>query len=688
VEGAQQFPQLIKGSNPQSDTSRSKESPLSDKKLVDREYLINRINYINFQDSSIFVVFKHAVYGRSHSLVAKPLPCYGDILVCVWADEKGSQLNHDNYQFYSLQIPDGKKLIHVQPEVLSLSKKGIRFRLPESCWELRTRKVHRHLCHGIKGKLIQNSMAISGKLIDFNANTFRVEVTAIPPQTFKWFNSKSTVTALFSNETELLYTGECRIIRQTFGQRTRNYVLEPQKQLTHRFSPKQYRSVRYRLVPSPNVIFKHPMTQRLVDLNVVDLSGSGLSVEENEEIPVLLPGMMIPEMELSFAISFMIKCRGQVINKRAVQGEDKKYQTICGLAFLDMDPENHSRLLALLNQAKDKNAYISNVVEPEALWNFFFESGFIYPKKYAFVHSNKEKIKAVYEKLYTQCPSIARHFIYQDNGRILGHMSMVRFFGNSWMIHHHAANTASHNRAGVEVLSQITHYANDTYKIYSAHLDLVFCYFRPENKFPMKVFGGVSRDMKDTKGSSMDESAYFHCQEIFNNDLDVPEPWRLDKTRPEDLKKLEGFYEHVSGGLMLKALGLEPDMLDQDDVSEAYRGLGFKRCRYLYSLKKEGKLKAVALVNISDVGLNLSGLTNSINFIVVDPVGLTKDLVYSALSMLLTKFERAEMPILLYPVSYADSQSIPYEKRYALWTLNLEYLDPCFKFLSRLLRKI
>jgi len=425
----------------------------------------------------------------------------------------------------------------------------------------------------------------------------------------------------------------------------------------------------------------------MVCLNVVDLSGSGLSVEEDEQMPVLLPGMMIPEMDLSFANSFSIRCRSQVINKKIIQEDAEEPVIVCGLVFLDMDPGDHSRLLALLNQAKDRNSYISNRVDPDALWNFFFETGFIYPKKYAFVQNNKEKIKSIYKKLYTQSPSIARHFVYQDNGRILGHASMVRYFGNSWMIHHHAADTSAHNQAGIEVLCQINRYCNDTYKIFSAHLDLVFCYFRPSNKFPLKVFGGARRYMGDAKGCSVDTFAYFHCQKIFNNDLDMPEPWQLVKTCPEDLIELETFYEHVSGGLMLNALGLEPNMLDKNDVSEAYQRLGFKRARYLYSLKKKDKLKAVALVNMSDTGLNLSDLTNCINFIVLDSEGVSKDIFYSSLSMLSTKYEQSEMPVLLYPLSYADSEPIEYEKQYTLWALNLQHLDGYLKFINRLLRR-
>jgi len=103
------------------------------------------------------------------------------------------------------------------------------------------------------------------------------------------------------------------------------------------------------------------------------------------------------------------------------------------------------------------------------------------------------------------------------------------------------------------------------------------------------------------------------------NDLDVPELWVFTKARPEDLIELETYYEYVSGGLMLNALDLERDMFDQDDVSEEYKRLGFKKEMDLYSLNKEGKPKAIAIVNLSNIGLNLSALINCIKVCVLDP---------------------------------------------------------------------
>ena len=46
------------------------------------------------------------------------------------------------------------------------------------------------------------------------------------------------------------------------------------------------------------------------------------------------------------------------------------------------------------------------------------------------------------------------------------------------------------------------------------------------------------------------------------------------------------------------------------------------------------------------------------------------------------------MPVLLYPTSYIENESISYEKLYTLWVLNLQNLDDYFRYLTRLLRYI
>lgn len=135
---------------------------------------------------------------------------------------------------------------------------------------------------------------------------------------------------------------------------------------------------------------------------------------------------------------------------------------------------------------------------------------------------------------------------------------------------------------------------------------------------------------------------------------------------------------------MLHALNLEHGLIDSNELTKEYRRLGFKREKHLFSLRKDGDVKAVIMVVVSDLGLNLSDLTNCIQVFVLDPADLSADILYSNLSHLSHYFEKEKISILLYPVHYADTQSIFYEKIYTLWVLNMQNTDDYFRYMTNL----
>ena len=657
-------------------------------KNVGKAQIINKLNYINFQDGTVLVNFSHNVYDKTITLKATPQPCMGDLVDCMWVEDKNISQILKSYHFSHLLITNGQKLLLVEPEVIRIDEESISLLLPETSQVISSRNAMRRVCEGISVQLFQNSTVFSGLLMDFNGFSFRVKLNAVPPQTFEWVNPEHPVNVILSDKAITLYSGECKIIRHTSGHSTRNYILQPVQQEIQRFKQKEFRSERYELTPSPNIVFRHPFTKAKIDLKIVDLSGSGFSVEEDESNTALMPGMILPELELSFAGNYKIKCSGQVVFRKAMVASNGQKWIKCGLALLDMAIHDHLKLISLLHQTKDKNSYICNNVDLDALWDFFFETGFIYPDKYAAIQKNKKQIKETYAKIYTQNPHIARHFIYQDKGTIFGHMAMIRFYENAWMIHHHAARKSALNKAGLVVLDQIGRMINDSHRLYSLHMDYMICYFRPNNKFPRRVFGGAAKSINDPKGCSLDSFAYFHFSNPTRFLPELPDEWQITETRREDLQELMDFYEYTSGGLMLDAADLRPEKLDCDDLSKEYSQLGLTRLRFLYSLRKNGNLKAVFLVNMSDVGLNLSDITNCVKVFVMDAEGFSADILYEAIAKVAKKTGKNDFPALIYPADFADELQIPYDKKYDLWVCSLEYSDAYFGYLGRLLRFI
>ena len=156
----------------------------------------------------------------------------------------------------------------------------------------------------------------------------------------------------------------------------------------------------------------------------------------------------------------------------------------------------------------------------------------------------------------------------------------------------------------------------------------------------------------------MDEFAYLHWRDSGPRTTTLSAPWTLAQTDTEDLVKLEAFYENESGGIMMEALDLQPDMIGCEDLSQEYRRLGFHREVKLFSLKKENELKAVFMVCISNLGLNLSDLTNYLKVFVLDSDTLSRDILYQAISELSVYFEHNEVTVMIYPVAYANSVSL------------------------------
>jgi len=220
-------------------------------------------------------------------------------------------------------------------------------------------------------------------------------------------------------------------------------------------------------------------------------------------------------------------------------------------------------------------------------------------------------------------------------------------------------------------------------------MDNIICYFRPENKFPNLVFGGAARALKDPKICSLDRFAYISYPMILNPQQGgFPEPWTMTPTGPNDLQELGHFYNHHSGGQMIQALDLLSESLTDDRLNHTYHRLGFKRNRYLFSIKHEDKVKAIISSLQTDTGLNLSELTNCVTLFVLEPENFPFEVFLKTFSHLRTYDDRPIIPVLIYPTQYAERHSIPCDRFYDLWVFGVENSDHYFNYVNRLFTRL
>lgn len=649
-------------------------------KRLNKKRLIDVLNYINFQNGTVLVNLQHKNYRSTISLPAYPQPCTDSCLCCTWASPPEISNIGSSYVFLNLVIDKALNLIMVDGKLLTMGKEGITISLPDYCHEFGSRKAKRYSCKNIVAELMQNGVLFSGSLIEFSCLSFAVELTAEPPQTFYWITPDRPVYVVFRKTSEVVYSGECSVTRQNEGKEKRIFVLEPSPGKITRFVREPSEEAGSMLSPLPSVVFQHPLSGRMENFDLACLSAVSFIVEEDLKDSGLFPGLVIPSVFLEFAPGFSIQCKAQVVTRNFGDAETLRHT----LVILDMSVENQRRLSALMYKAMNKKSYVCARVDTDALWKFFFEAGFVYPGKYDAMQAYKERFRNLYEKIYLESPAIARHFIHQDRKTILGHISMIRFYQNTWLIQHHAA--IGQSLAGITVLKQIGNNINDYRFLYSSHMDFAICYFRPENKFPNRFFGKYARTFNNLKGCSVDAFAYISLKSTeYAVAKQSKNRWEMNEATLEDLIELKHYYESTSGGLMLSALDLEPDTARLDELSTEYKRLGLKRERYLFSLQCNGRKKAILMVTVSDIGLNMSSLTNCIHVIVIDQVDLSWNLLSSYLVQLSCYYEAGEMALLIYPSSYVEFQQVVPDKIYNLWVLNCRYTEHFLAYVKSLL---
>ncbi len=648
-------------------------------KKFPREKLVNKVNHLNFIDGNLSVIFSDRHNRRDIVMKARPQPCLEDKCTCLPAPDGISWEPVKDYQPSFLMIDDGLGAVIAPVELASLNQSALTVKIPKECMIKTQRAVRRRICDNLTCDIRLPDKKYRGILIDFTPKAFSVRLS--DGQGVENLDPSETAQIdIFRNSTKL-FSGPCRLVRNGLNTPDRRIVYAPLNERIQLFPPRKIRNTRWRTTPSFTIRYRHPFSLEQVERDTFDVSTSGFSIRENPEEQTLMAGMMIPELSIHYAGISEMTCSAQVIYRRE---DDQGAIVQSGLAITDMDVLSFSRFNHLVGMNFDSNAHVSTTVDMEALWEFFFDTGFIYGEKYQHLYPHRNSFKETYRKLYQDNPEIARHFTYEKNGRIYGHISMIHSYPPTWVIHHFSAKPMESKVPGFLILRQITHYINGYYRFLSHKMDYVMTYYRPENRIVDKIFGGFARELNNPRGSSLDLFSYLHRDKSSAEEQALPAGFTVNPCSAGDLEMLKSYYERVSGGLLLDAFRLD---LSMKPLEETFLNAGFKRTCRTFCLRFEEAPLAFFIVNQSDLGLNLSDLLNGITIIVMDEKKSTWKILSSALQTLDSFYETDHIPLLIYPARYAEEHGIRVDKQYQLWILrNDPYSEQYTDYMGRKFR--
>jgi hypothetical protein len=464
-------------------------------------------------------------------------------------------------------------------------------------------------------------------------------------------------------------------------------VLAPLNEPVKCFAPKRYRCERYQPDLRPDVTLNHPLLRQDQVLRAFDLSGGGFALHEPINGSTLMPGLRIRDLKLCFQDCPSIRCEVLVVyrNRENTDGGGPP-RARCGLVITDICPEDHTHLLAYLTHARSQRTYVCKPVDMDALWHFFFETGFIYPEKYAGISDRIERIKATHKRLYLVPSKISRHFIYQEDGTILGHVAGIRAYEDSWMIHHLAANTTASPVAGLAVLRQVGHFLMAASNLASSHMKHILNYYQADKKFSKRLWGGVTRRIDNPRSCCQYIFTYLRIRKMVQPQRIPQESYTIAPCRRQDLHALRRAYRPVHGDLMLEALDLVPERMDASTLSDEYQRMQLHRQRRLFAIKRGRRLEAVCMVIQTEEGLNLSDLINNIQVMIMPGSEIPAAALQQILQRLAEPFDEEKVTVMLFPHQYAQEQCLMAERQYTLWILDTRCSDAYFNYINRIMR--
>ncbi|MBN2508974.1 MAG: PilZ domain-containing protein [Spirochaetales bacterium] len=643
-------------------------------KKIRRKHLINKLNHHHFAVKPVTLVFSSEEYTQELEYEGFVEPCTDtDVRIRVAKSEDLPILR--NCALSYIQLKTGSGLFRLYPSGLTIKDDIFTVDLPSFGEQMVSTASAYVPAKDLQARVYQNSVELLGTIERFSSRSF-LFICDNDDNAHQLINGDTPAHVLIQNNDGPVFSGDCAIAPAHTGSRT--FKLTPDLENVNRFPAKEYRSARIILDNLPLLSFHHPMSGMYMEFRIHDISGTGFRISNQHAI--LFPGLKIHDALITFPDGTKLRCLIQVIHTRYEMEESS-----VGMGILDILPQDHIKLLAMLHQARDPYAFLCKKINLHQLMEFFFDSGFIYPAKYAYLQKYKKEILLLYDKLYNSENDIARHFIYQKGNSILGHLAMMRFSEKGWLIHHHAAALEGGMNAGIHVLNQATSFITDSYRFHRMNLNFILCFFRPDNKFPQRVFGSLVPKINDRQQCSVDPFAYIHlpAEEI---PADDGAGWTLSDPEPHDFQVLTKYYHAQSGGLLLEAMDILPHQSQNGTIKKAFAEAGIERDIQLKTLKNNGSPAAFFILNTSDPGLNMSDLTNNLMIIIINENMLSRQRLLHAAHHMCATAHSAHSPLLVYPEDAARRLDLKAEKTYEFWIIRSSLSDIYHEHVESLFR--
>ena len=426
--------------------------------------------------------------------------------------------------------------------------------------------------------------------------------------------------------------------------------------------------------PDPMVVeLASPLLFSPAVKRIHDISGAGFSFEIDAETEVFPVGMRFRRVEIR-AGDQRIRCRGQV---RSLARVPERPGTLhCGGGSEALEESTRVRLADLIMRGRFPDLRDGKDVPFAEVWDFFLRTNFMYPDKLKKLGPLLPQIRQTFASANARANRVFKSVVFTRQGEIVGYVSGLRAYRNTWMSQHLAA---SPGKSG----GQLLNFGLAEY--FSQNIDLEFgkIFFRPENRWPARVFGGFAKSVSDPQNSDLRVHTYFTVPA--DPEL-VPAAPGIHVIQPSsaELRLVERYFVAKERGVILKANDLTKGALELRELDDEFAQIGLRRRRHVLLALQADVPVGFALAELSSPGLNLSELLSAFSIHVLEVVERPSEVERALLRAVLQMYRNAGRPFavgLIPPDHLPRYQYLPLAsvKQYACWTshrtLYFRFLD-------------
>ena len=426
--------------------------------------------------------------------------------------------------------------------------------------------------------------------------------------------------------------------------------------------------------------FNHPLFPECDIMGPIsDISASGLSFICNPTRFPIISGMILEKLEVQLPFQNRFKVPFTLIECERTEAEDGKVQFKGRGEFVKASTDFLKAISQTAQSNRAPEIFDATSEDYEKLWEFMFETGFIYGDKRKQIQSNSRNLFRTYKQLLGTNSPIVKKLVFKHQGEIKAHLSAIRIYDEGWIIQHlNAIKSSDSPSAARDVILAIADFFLDPKANERAGNNYMACFYRPENLYPAMLFGEVKSQIGNK--AICDSRDLDYC--ILNDPENRPAKLELVKdievrpATPGDLEQLEQLLVERGDYHLIRLEGLTIEKILRMEVSREFEALKLYRYRKVFSAidQKTGTM-GFAICNYASPGINLSELTNS--FRLYFPSSNTDEnaaLAKALTDRVLQSYYATEMqsPILL----AEENQFVPPQflrtKSYRYWSFDLQ----------------